>query len=53
MIKKENKTYTGVKLEQSLREKAVRISIDVTGRPSLTNGIAIALKQYRLKGKAK
>ena len=49
---KEKKTYTGVKLEQSLREKAVRIAIDVTGQPSMTTGIAIALKKYKLnKGK--
>jgi len=48
-MKKENKTYTGVKLEQSLREKAVRIAIEVTGQPSMTTGIAIALKKYRLK----
>ena len=49
-MKKENKTYTGVKLEQSLREKAVRIAIEVTGRPSFTTGIAIALKKYKIKG---
>jgi len=40
---------TTLELPETFRQKACRIAIEVTGKPSIVGGIMIALKKYRLK----
>ncbi len=36
-------------LTQEAKEKACRVAIEVTGKPSITAGVHIALKRFKLK----
>jgi len=36
-------------LPQEIREKACKIAIYVTGKPSIVGGVVIAIKAYKIK----